>query len=164
MSIDLIELGKGIGEAQATAEAALEVAEIAEAEATLAAVADADAGEADEGGHCGPGCPCHANQARIEAMLVALNDKYDEDMDVVSQALDLLLGDAEDEEEIPGPAVESVETDGSEPAADKPGAERDGTAGDSSDRTETETETREPEPEHRHRTPARRTGFARGRR
>lgn len=155
MSVDLIQLGQDLGEAQATAEAAQEAAQIAEVSAVLALAAEASGGE-EEGGHCPE---CEARFQALEAMFTALSDKYDEDMDVLARVLDELLGEVEAQEEEATeeePDVELVTPEGGEDAAssdtasDKSGGEGDGSAGAGNSRQEPEAE-KEPKHEKRKR-------------
>jgi hypothetical protein len=167
MSVDLVELGEAIGEAQATADAALETAQIAEVEATIAVAEESNtSADSEATAHCGPDCPCQAANRELQAMLVALSDKYDEDMDTVARALDYLLGEEVEQED----AVEMISPEesenGGEPARHQSGTEGHATAGTSGD-TEAASEA-EPEPEPKHSqhksTTARGRRFKRGRR
>jgi hypothetical protein len=168
MSVDLVELGEAIGEAQATADAALETAQIAEVEATIAVAEDSSgaSAESEATAHCGPDCPCHAANRELQAMLVALSDKYDEDMDTVARALDYLLGEEVEQED----AVEMISPEEAENGGESTGHQSGteghaapGAGGDTEAASEAEPE---PEPKHSQHKPAtaRRGRFKRGRR
>jgi hypothetical protein len=168
MSVDLIQLGEDIGEAQATADAALVTAEIA----TVAAVVE----NADEEHGCGEDCPCRTEARELRAMLTALTEKYDDDMDIVSEALDLLLVEEEapelepetgGEEDAPVEVISTEEEEdhaGRDTTPDEHESAGHGSAGGGDKRQEPEAAKAEEKHEHKHASPARRLRFSRGRR